>query len=590
MSAVVRRCRKVKNKGQIVKMNKLSKTILRSTLRWRHKHDRKAPCLLQLRDESNGGVIKKYLPEGAVLSTPDKIRAAALYLARTVDFPSAVEASAFHTEAFDLLRRLDDIGILMEEERKGREYRSQALVLKDATIRVGQAVRHKTGGYRGVCFAWTMQQQEDSTVTIDRSTGNKTIKTIKSNKEKNRQIVSLLLDWYDYEEILHSTLPPYFYASDFEVISDDTLQRIHHNDLSMYFDRYDVKQGVYIPNRSLQYQYPMDLAYTMSNISQSPSSSSGGSSRGGSSSSSSSRGSSIAHNAIGASRNILNFSEYLIENLSHILVTRGVVRPSTLNMQDTRTKMEVTCEEDKELLDRGEIVLEDILFTLKAMKQTLLPLSASLLLKGTCARDLTSGITSSSSSSSNCSNRIVELHSELLSFEKDVSNGENQLNEIEQQHQKLQMQAHALLKHIFRLFLSVEQLLIHRYQCVGGASYFLSQAPSTECFSDDSLSSVNTTHNTTSFNESSQTSCSSNSSSSSRCRCMDKLPTDHKHPKVDFSVGQVLRHKQFHYRGVCAGYDIRPSVDTSQWEGLRYSDIGTEQPYYRVSETTIVSE
>ena len=131
-----------------------------------------------------------------------------------------------------------------------------------------------------------------------------------------------------------------------------------------------------------------------------------------------------------------------------------------------------------------------------------------------------------------------------------------------------QQEAHQLLKHLFMLFLEVEQLLVQRYQCVGGSSHFLALAP-LAIPHPDGLAVVDPHP--------------SKSAEPPEPKPYVPLPRDHLSPPVTFTVGQVLRHKLFNYRGVCVGWDIRPSVDTSLWEGVKDSKLGTEQPYYRVS-------
>ena len=53
-------------------------------------------------------------------------------------------------------------------------------------------------------------------------------------------------------------------------------------------------------------------------------------------------------------------------------------------------------------------------------------------------------------------------------------------------------------------------------------------------------------------------------------------------PAPQFRVGQVVRHKKFGYRGVVSGYDMRPSMDMSAWEGIEGLEHGQEQPIYKV--------
>ena len=49
---------------------------------------------------------------------------------------------------------------------------------------------------------------------------------------------------------------------------------------------------------------------------------------------------------------------------------------------------------------------------------------------------------------------------------------------------------------------------------------------------------------------------------------------------VEFSVGQVLRHKQFAFRGIIFGWDRRPIMDVSNWDGM--NGVSTDQPFYHV--------
>ena len=49
---------------------------------------------------------------------------------------------------------------------------------------------------------------------------------------------------------------------------------------------------------------------------------------------------------------------------------------------------------------------------------------------------------------------------------------------------------------------------------------------------------------------------------------------------VAYSVGEVLRHKQFAFRGVVMGWDRRPVTDVAHWDGM--AGVTTEQPFYHV--------
>ena len=51
---------------------------------------------------------------------------------------------------------------------------------------------------------------------------------------------------------------------------------------------------------------------------------------------------------------------------------------------------------------------------------------------------------------------------------------------------------------------------------------------------------------------------------------------------ISFHVGQVLRHRKYGYRGVIIGWDRRPQVDVSGWDGVQGLPSGPDQPFYNV--------
>ena len=49
---------------------------------------------------------------------------------------------------------------------------------------------------------------------------------------------------------------------------------------------------------------------------------------------------------------------------------------------------------------------------------------------------------------------------------------------------------------------------------------------------------------------------------------------------VRFRIGQVVAHKRYGYRGVIYGWDPRPAVDVSRWDGVVGLPRRGEQPFY----------
>ena len=58
------------------------------------------------------------------------------------------------------------------------------------------------------------------------------------------------------------------------------------------------------------------------------------------------------------------------------------------------------------------------------------------------------------------------------------------------------------------------------------------------------------------------------------------------HPPIHFRVGDVIQHKVFGYRGVVTGWDDRPVVDVSRWDGIQaliqQGKDPNEMPFYHV--------
>jgi hemimethylated DNA binding protein len=63
---------------------------------------------------------------------------------------------------------------------------------------------------------------------------------------------------------------------------------------------------------------------------------------------------------------------------------------------------------------------------------------------------------------------------------------------------------------------------------------------------------------------------------------VESLVNQAHYPIAIYEVGQVIRHKKYNYRGVISGYDHRPILDVSKWDGVQGLKLGQEQPFYRV--------
>lgn len=63
----------------------------------------------------------------------------------------------------------------------------------------------------------------------------------------------------------------------------------------------------------------------------------------------------------------------------------------------------------------------------------------------------------------------------------------------------------------------------------------------------------------------------------------DKSPsTNLTKTKNSFHLGDIVSHKHFGFRGVVVGWDPKPSVDVSRWDGLQHIDKPEQYPFYHV--------
>lgn len=53
-------------------------------------------------------------------------------------------------------------------------------------------------------------------------------------------------------------------------------------------------------------------------------------------------------------------------------------------------------------------------------------------------------------------------------------------------------------------------------------------------------------------------------------------------PKNKFSVGDILRHTKYGFRGVVVGWDPTPTVDVSRWDGLTHIQNPEQYPFYHI--------
>ena len=128
-------------------MTGVTKTLLRSILRWtHHPHVKYAPFKIDLTKVVNKQKslqqLKKYLPAGLdTISDASGVRAAALYCYRTSQTPDATSENEMMDTMFGVLKYLNSRSVELKVACNSREYRSSEEVTQNAIIRVGQVMR-----------------------------------------------------------------------------------------------------------------------------------------------------------------------------------------------------------------------------------------------------------------------------------------------------------------------------------------------------------------------------------------------------------------------------------------------------------------
>lgn len=389
-------------------------------------------------------------------------------------FNTQPPSSANFDSALDALRKLNVIHADIREKYTSREANSSIGVLQHRVMRVGQVVQHKESGTRALVIGWT----------VDEATGE--------------QFVNTLLDQLDSQDLLRHGDPMLkksltkLSATLFTPVTDPSLLRIYNESVPLYFTEFDQRRGVFVPNDTLRFTYPLD------------------------------------HEPSG-----LDAAELVEVGTAAERVTQAVIR--------------IAREIEKLALQRGIVPI---------------PIGGN--------RDpvLAGGGGSSSGSSgsgSNIGKPILQTANEISSLILDdvlqaTLHGKQLEREVQQaglDGPKVQKVSANALSHLSSLFSTADQLLQLRFQHSGIGAF------------EEAVSAK--------LAQGGLTGPEVPASQGSAVFVDDSIL-----PAVTFRVGSLVRHKKFGYRGVVAGFDLRPLLDVSGWEGVVGLPSGGEQPFYRV--------
>ena len=394
-------------------------------------------------------------------------------------FKTSPASSSNVDRALDALRKLNVIHADIREKYSSREANSSLRVLQHRVMRVGQVVQHKESGTRAVVIGWT----------VDEITGD--------------QLLHTLLDQLDSQDLLRHGDPllskslSKLSATLFAPVTDPSLLRVYNESIPLYFAEFDEGRGVFVPNATLRFTYPLDHDGD-------------------------------EHEAAAGLANVGAAAER---------VTQAVIR--------------IARQIEQLALQRGIVPI---------------PIGGN--------RDpvLAGGGASSGSSGSNSSVAGSSIGKPILQTANEISSlilddvlqaalHGKQLELAAQQAgldgRKGQKVAANALSHLSSLFSTADQLLQLRFQHSGIGAF--EEAVSAK-LAQGGLAGPPVP----------------------RSQGSAVFVDDSILPAVRFRVGTLVRHKKFGYRGVVAGFDLRPLLDVSGWEGVVGLPSGGEQPFYRI--------
>lgn len=594
----------------VTTLNRLSKALIRSILRWTQRtHTKSAPFLLSLPKsllQFNPTLLLNPKDEITINST-HTLHATVSYFIRSLQLSSLQEYQQLVNETFGFIRYLNEQDqhlLKLYQEHCFRNNESNYLS-HDISIRIGEVVENKLLGYRGVCVHWT----------IDPKT--------------QLQLITLLVDWYDFEQILHGSLPLQFFANEFKVVRDVKFTRIHHNMISDYFVRYDATLGIYIPKYSLAYTHPRDSQYLLQTYSKDiyrPNNNEiikirprkvYASLPGNLSYHLPSSDSMIVepsyHKAlvdrhekvVDISSEIQQFTNFIFQTIlkevhnSNVLpgllhseikdpkeiLTGRILRPRETFLEPLLSSHDgdifinglpapFADLQHQKASHLGTDILHEMIVLLYSIEELLVQLNGLIqknpeyhlssleeippdILFSTPTppsfRAFLEGIPSSTRTATPQNELYLQYLYSIMTAKNKVrvdnpvisTSHDDQLQEISLQ----------LLSKLFQIRQESEKILIARNQRIGGFSYFETLYQPKEAPQKN--------------NESTTPS-------------LPPLEIDYMDPPVLYRIGQVIKHKQFGYRGICTGYDLRPTTDATNWEGVKGLSLGQEQPFYRV--------
>ena len=579
------------------------------------------PFRLKL-DEYDNGNDKVTVDSGSALMS--NIRKLFKYPVNSVG-GGMISASSRIDIALNAMKHMNELKIELEE-RKNVHEKNKKIFHDNSSLckfKIGQVVQLKEHEVRGVVIGWKIDNitvDNDNDSDDDDDNDNDSYNIDSNNKEsKPEQIVYILCDTFDYNEIIRSgqrtdgtysgdktidkdsfsiqaalnfSMIEELPASSLEIINDPELKRICNDEIHSHFDYFIPNEGRFKPNLIKNYEYASDWEDNIT----SPSSSSKS-----------------------KDDEIYNVDKNELKNSCHRLCNAALLLGKEIkhlieihHLDHLQNNSQNNSEEKQNYGDKDDIIkrlLEEI-FTITSnlikQEETILKIkeydnnitNESLLDGGFGAlHNITSLLY--------CVDQLLQLrfqnlglsHLEKIAFENNIQDVfEIALNRNINYHRS---RPELLDYNINNILMEKDDKNTSTWQWDDKNNNNNNQGITEE---NDEISSNSGSRNYNNHKNDSSISIedsdvidrqqelfeeqlnlqqlTSEQAKDGTIFLLSAITTDG--PSATMRLGTVVKHKKFGYRGIISGWDHRPLMDVSRWQGVIGLKYGSNQPFYRV--------
>jgi heat shock protein HspQ len=443
---------------------------------------------------------------------------------------------------FRVIKQLNSMNEVLKSMYEKHLLHKDPMVAKKAKIAIGKVCEHVVHGYRGVVIGWS----------IDEATG--------------KQELTLLVDTSDYSEFLSLVAVPdhekvrRLSLAEARLVSDDNLRISNSALFSGYFTKFDLNLKQYIPNKELRFCFPLNCSD-------------------GSSQKLSRRGShatKLSKDQLDRQQSLKQVRQSLLDLCADLLdIVRLYSIPQSL--------LDLSLDEarEAEVTDADRAAFPAVAETVSDLKS----------IEGHLRNAATTSSATPPPYRTSPTSEVM-LWGPRLYGAKNSTHRPRQVSSSPD----LAVLVHEAAEMLSITYKHLEKTLQFRFQQYGVGHiddllsvYHPARRNERRAINFGAEWALRRERELTKTIASEPTTGkSSQENRKSNFEVLSAVPTDLAiedntlTPTAHFSVGQVVLHKRFGYRGVVYGYDQRPPMDVSDWAGVKDLVHKENQPFYWV--------